>query len=401
MRFPLFPLILLALTAVAASDKNVKQAEKLVGNFSRLEEARQKIGSVLNDSTTPPTAHALFVAGKIEEGAFRHYYRQLALNQADPNVDRTKMADALLAARKYFMEALKLDSVYDKRGRVQTKYSAHIAEFLNGVTPSLYNAGVAYMNKRLYYPQGYEAFKAYAEQPSHSWYRPTQPPLNDSIQATSWFYAGVMAYNAQQYPVAADAFSHSRALGYPKKEVLLNEITCLSLIARSDSTHTDSLTRRITKLSAIGHERFGLSEPVFIKKYIAGLLLEQQSDSAMNVVERALLTDSVSPLLLSMRAALLRDAGQLREAADAYLVVASFDEADPLTRRDAAKTIARYGIELISEVKGTGRTARDRRRDIREKYLMPALRFAESARKELPDDTDIPNTINTIQYYLH
>ena len=402
MRFSLILLLLATFSISGANNsKTVKQAEKLAGNFSRLDEAREKINSALHDSLCPPDARTYFVAGKIEEGAFRHYYKQLAINQADPNIDRTQMADALLAARDYYLKALPLDSIRDKKGNLQTKYSPHIAEFLNSITPSLYNAGVAYMNKRIYYPQGYNAFRAYAETPQYSWYKPAQLAITDSIQASSWFYAGVMAYNAEQYSIAAQSFARAHKLGYPKKEVLLNEMTCLSRIASTDAHLTDSLTHRITALAAEGHRRFGLSTPVFIKKYVAGLLLEERNDSAMSVVENALRTDSVSPLLHSMRAALLRDAGKLHEAADAYLIAASLEGADPLTQRDAAKTIARYGIEIISEIKGTGKSARESRKNIRTKYLQPALHYAEKAKESFPNDPDIENTINTIQYYLH
>lgn len=297
-------------TAVAGVPKSLKQAEKLAGNFDKLADARAKVQEALTDSTYTPDAYAYNVAGRVEAGAFRHYSRLLGINRNDPKVDRTLMADALLSARNYYHKALALDTVTDKKGNRKVNYSPKIANWLNAVTPSLYNAGVAYMNKRMYYPQAYSAFAAYAQAPEQYYYE--GPEMTDSVKSAAWFYAGVMAYNASQLRVATEAFERARRLGYPKKEVLLNEISCLSRIAQAEPERGDSLSLLITRLAAEGHERFGLKEPLFIQKYVVGLVLEQKSDSAMAVVDSALVTNPASGMLHAMRGSLLFKGGILR-----------------------------------------------------------------------------------------
>lgn len=383
-----------------AAPKPLKQAEKLAGNFDKLEEARAKVAEAFADSALSTDAHALFVAGKVEEGAFRHYYKLLGINRNDPKVDRTLMADALLSALSYYERALAVDTVTDKKGKRTTHYSARIAEWLNAVTPSLYNAGVAYMNKRMYYPQAYSAFKAYALAPTKYYYNEGENVMTDSVQANAWFYAGVMAYNAGQYVPAAESFGIARRLGYPRKEVLLNEMSCLSFIIKESPASNDSLSRQLTRLAGIGHERFGLREPLFIKKYVAGLVMENRLDSALSVVDATLASDSVA-MLHAMKGALLYTMGRHSEAAREYLVAAADSAADFTTLKEASKAVAGEGISLLSQVKGNKKAARERREEIRNTYLSPALEFATRAAAIYPDDPDVANTIETIRYYMH
>jgi len=385
-----------------AAPKPLKQAEKLAGDYAKIAEARAKIAEALADSSLRSKAHTYYVAGKVEEGAFRHFYKLLAINRNDPNVDRTQMADALLSARDYYEKALTLDTVTDKKGRRHTTYSDRIAAWLNLVTPSLYNAGVAYMNKRMYYPQAYNAFTAYALVPTRYYYHPTTEAqsLNDSVQANAWYYAGVMAYNAEKYETAAEAFVKSRKLGYKRKEVILNEMSCLGKMAAADSTLNDSMSHRITRLAARGHELHGLSTPLFIKKYVAGLVYEQKPDSALRVVDASLAVAPDMPLLHALKAALLSAAGDIPGSAAEYRLAAASPDADFTTLLEAAKTITREGLSLLDEVHGVGRNAAKRRKEIKEKHLRQALEFAERALEMRKDDTDAANTVEAIRYYM-
>jgi len=394
MVFSVMPMLL-------AAPKSVKQAEKLSARFDKLDDARAKIAAVLADSSVKPDAYTYYVAGKIEENAFRHYSKLLGINRNDPNVDRTLMADALLSAMQYYEKAMTLDTVIDKKGKVSTRYSQRMAEWLNLSVPSLYNAGIAYMNKRMYYPKAYDAFRSYALAPQKHYYSHPAEFLTDSIQANAWFYAGVMAYNANQFTHALQAFEQARILSYPKKEVFLNEIICLSKLIKNDSTLSDSLSHKITLLAAEGHKRFGLKSDVFIKKYVAGLILEELTDSAITVVDSALSGYPDNYMLHAMKAGLLLNKGDLPGSVAEYRIAADHQDADFSTLKEAAKTLAKEGIAMIDMITGTKKKAREKRAQIREQYFAPALAYAMRAQNMSPDDPDLINTIETIEYYLH
>lgn len=50
---------------------------------------------------------------------------------------------------------------------------------------------------------------------------------------------------------------------------------------------------------------------------------------------------------------------------------------------------------------GTRKAAREKRAKIKDDYLRPALVYARRARELKPDDPDLLNTLDTINYYLH
>ena len=191
-----------------------------------------------------------------------------------------------------------------------------------------------------------------------------------------------------------------RSLGYPRKEVFLNEMSSLGFMAKSTTSQHDSLSRQITVLAGEGHRRFGLSEPLFLKKYISGLVMENKLDSALSVVNSTMTTDSI-PMLHAMKGALLYTLGRNSEAAAEYLVAAADKSADFTTLKEASKSVAGEGIALLTQVKGNKKSAQDRRKEIRDTFLTPALNFARRAAEIYPDDPDVANTIETISYYMH
>ena len=93
--------------------------------------------------------------------------------------------------------------------------------------------------------------------------------------------------------------------------------------------------------------------------------------------------------------------GRHSEAAREYLVAAADSAADFTTLKEASKAVAGEGISLLSQVKGNKKAARERREEIRNTYLSPALEFAIRAAAIYPDDPDVANTIETIRYYMH
>ena len=105
-------LCLSAAFAFAANPrKNIRQANKLAGDYTKVKQARELINEVLADSTFTPDAYTYFVAGKIEREAYRHFYKMLSINRKDPNVDLVSMGDALMSANRYFTKCMALDSV--------------------------------------------------------------------------------------------------------------------------------------------------------------------------------------------------------------------------------------------------------------------------------------------------
>lgn len=401
----LFAITLLVISALcgvyAAIPKSAKQAEKLIGNFSQTEKARNLISEALNDTTYTPEAQTYFIAGRIERETYKHFYKLLSINQKDPSVDHVAMADALMGAYKYFTKCMSLDSTYDKKGRLKVKYSPDITQWISTSAPAIYNAGIAYMNKKLYYPKAHDAFITYANLPQLSYFSP-ETSITDSLRANAYFYGGVMAYNAKEFEAAIEAFVNARKYGYTKKEVFLNEISALTHLAKADTTKLKNLSKRITDVAGEGLTHHGVEKtPVFIQKYVAGKLMEGKPEFAMAAIDTSLIKHKEMVMLHTMKAGVYAVMGNNEAAVAEYKVAAENEKADAETLKSASKFIAQYGIDRLDEIKGRSREARAKINDIRNEYLKPALAYAQRAAALIPDDPEISNTIETVNYRLH
>lgn len=395
-----------------SAKKALKQAERLVNSADKAAEARGHIKEALADSVLAADAKTYYIAGKIEAGQFNEDLKHLSINRNDPKVDKVRMGDALMSARDYYIKAMERDTIIDSKGRVQTRYSAQLDEWINAQTPHYYNAGIAYLNKKLYYPQAYNAFLAYAETPRNSSY-----VVTDSARAKAYFYAGVMAFNAKEYKVSAESFAHARQYHYPRKEVLINEMVCLRRIADADSTFLPEAMDRITSISREGVDRFGVNPPLFVQKYVAGRIHSGDFIGAIAMIDSlSNVYPSSKSLLYSLRGVTKIAMRDTVAAIDDFVVASEDSTALFQTLLFTSKLMARKGISELSSIRSTGRHAKKESRQLKEKWLKPARQYAERAKGvarkrdgiygELTDEAveemtrDLENTIATIEYYI-
>lgn len=395
-----------------AAKKALKQAERLVNQPDKASDARGFIKEALADSVLATDAKTYYVAGRIEAGQYNEDMKRLSINRNDPKVDKVKMADALMAARDYYLKAIERDTTVDSKGRIQTHYSAQLDEWINTQTPHYFNSGIAYLNKKLYYPQAYNAFSAYAETPAESAYE-----LTDSARAKAYFYAGVMAFNAKEYKISAKAFEKARLYKYPRKEVLVNEMVCFRRLADADSTFMPEAMERITAISKEGVNRFGVTPPLFIQKYVAGCIWRKDFSGSISMIDSLMTAYPASrSLLLSLRGETDIARKDTAAAIDDFVKASEDSTAMFQTLLTTSKLMAREGIDRISSITATGRQGKKESRLLKEKWLRPARIYAERAKGvsnkrdgifgELADDTveemihDLENTIATIEYYM-
>lgn len=368
---------------------------------SRHAEARKIMNETLSDTLFSPDAYTWHVFALIEREAYKHDYKRLSINRKDPSVDLCAMADALMSAYDYSLRCMALDTVTDKKGNVRVKYSPTLAEWINKSVPAIYNAGIAYMNKKKYWPQAYNSFVKFASMPDMPFYT-DNGAIGDSIRANAYFYGGVMAYNSGHYSEALAAFEKARAHGYTRKEVFLNQISSLSHIARADSLHRDSLSRLITKIAGQGLRLHGVdATPVFIQKYVAGALVEGDAHSALAAIDTALLRHNDMVMLHTMKAGVLASMGDPEAAVAEYKIAATSPKADSATLKTASKFLAEHGISLLDAVTGRNKQARVRTAQIKADYLVPALDYARRASETVKNDPELLNIIETVSYRLH
>lgn len=380
-------------------------------------EARENIAEALKDSVLLKDAKTFYVAGKIEANEYQEALKKLSINRNDPNVDKVAMADALMAAVKYYRLAMALDTVIDSKGNVKTHYSQQLYDWINSQIPQFYNSGIAYLNKKRYYPQAYQAFTEYAESPLSYPEGSQFTAITDSARANAYFYAGVMAFNAGEYAVSAESFRNARAYNYPRKEVIINEMICYKQMADADSSFTPEATLNITLLGKEGIKKFGIKPPVFLQKFVGGAIRSGETNEAYAVVDSLLtLYPEAASLLRSLRAELLLAKKDTLGATTDYRMAAEDSAALFQTLLETSRLMAKEGIRELSQITGTNKAARKKSKEIKNSWLIPARQFAERAKLvankregiygELTDEeiemmiADLDNILATIDYNL-
>lgn len=397
--------------------KAFKQAERIMNDPSKAGEARKQIAEALLDSAYISDPKAYYIAGKIEATQYQEGMKKLSINRNDPNVDRIKMADALMSALKYYEKTISLDTVVDSKGNKRTTYSNQLMDWITNQVPQFYNSGIAYLNKKLYYPQAYNAFMAYAESPDRFENRNAVAEITDSARANGYFYAGVMAFNAGDYAVSAEAFEKARGYKYPKKEALINEMVCYRRLADADSTFLPEAMSKMTAIAGEGVQKYGLTTPMFIQKFAAGNIWSGEAEKAIVAIDSLLtLYPENASLLNSLRGEADIALNDTEAAIADYMKAASDSSASFNTLLNASKLLAAKGIEEADKVAGSSKAAKKKRKQIKDTWLVPAKEYAIRAREaankkdgiygEIPEKAlenmlqDLDNTIATIDYNM-
>lgn len=396
-------LALCALTACGvaqAQKKTVDAAGKLVGNTSKIEEARALIAEAMANPETQDDARTFFVAGQLEEGLFDNDLKKLALNPQDPSVDKTAMYDALFKAYNYYIKALPLDQKPDAKGKIKPKYTKDIASRISNNSSSYFDAGSEYFNNKKFFPQAYNAFMVYGNLPELKELGKNAPQIPDSIRATAYFNAGLGAYFGNDVEKSADAFALARKMGYAKPEAYSYAIACYQSLGQRDSTKMDYAADKIFGIAKEGYEAFGMKEPIFLSNVVNTLTSDKKYDEALALIGKELAAAPDNASLFSLQGFVLDRAGKEVEAEAAYrkvveLPTASFDDL-----KRAARKIALIGTEKFNLLEGNSPEVKAKREDVKNRYFQQALDIAKKANEMKPNDPGVQNIIESMQYNI-
>lgn len=395
-----FALCCAAVASVSAQKKSVDAAQKLVGNDSKVTEARALIKGAFNDPETQNDARTYFVAGAIEQGLYDNSYKKLMINRDDPKVDKLGMCNALIQAFKYYMKALPLDSLPDAKGKVKPKYSKDIANAVGGHAGDYFNAGGTFFNEKKYFPQAYEAFMIYGDLPVMPFFGKNAPAIPDSVRGTAYFNAGLAAYSGNQVEKSAEAFAKAYNNGYTKPEAYIYEIACYQALAQRDTTKIDYAGAKICEVARAGYQKFGLQEPLFITNVVNSLVLDNKFDEAYSIVNKEITANPDNSMLLSLRGFVYDRNDKDAESEADYRKAAEMPDANFETLKNAARKIAHLGTEKWNLIEGNSAEARAARQELKTNYFEKALEIAHKAEAMNPGDSAIRNTIENLEYSL-
>lgn len=396
-------LCLAAVGSMSAQKANVEAAKKLSGKFDKIEEARNLIRQAMENPETANDVNTYYVAGKIEFDAYDKGLQAQAINPGDPSANPEVMAQELLNGYEYFMKAFPLDQVPNEKGEVKPKYTKDMVSKLAGHVNDYFSPGGATMYEvKKYYPEAYQSFMIFAEMPEMPELGSKAPKIDDANRAQSYFNAGLSAYVGNEVLKAADAFSKARNLGYNDAEsnganAYIYEIACWQNVLQRDSTMAQTAQERIFEVAKAGNDKFGMSQPVFLNNLVNAYVMGEKYNEALATVNDLLAANPDNSNLYGLLGYIYDRADNDAESLKAYQKAASYPDCDYETLKNVAKKLYRVGQAKSNDIEPGDKAAKAA---VKTDYIDPAMEIAQRAKAMQPDDFDVNNVIDAIQYFL-
>lgn len=386
-----------ALTPLCAQKVLVDQAEKLSGKTDKLAEARGLIQQAISNPETKDQARTYYVAGKIELDAYDNGIKTKMIKPDDPSVQGTLMADELLAAYNYFLQALPLDSLPNEKGQIKPKYSKDIMNKIKGHASDFFTAGADYYNEKAYYPQAYDAFVLYADLPS-GLLSADAASFNPEQIATSYFNAGLAASQGGATEASGKAFQKARLAGYAQPEAYIYEIACWQTIAQQDDARAHEMQEKIKTVAQAGIDKFGIENPIFLNNLINSMVNDGETDQAIAKLNDLIAQNPDASNLYGLRG-YVYDRIEKDDLSEAdFRQGANLENADFETLKNASNKLYRLGTQKLNEVEGSSAEANEARQNIKQNYFLQAQEYANRANQLQPGDPYIQNILDSIDY---
>ncbi len=399
-RFLTLALCVAAIGTASAQKANVDQAAKLSGKTDQLNQARSLIKQAMENPETQNDARTYYIAGKIEFDAYDNATKAKMINPNDASAQGTAMADELLQGYKYFLKALPLDSLPDEKGKVKPKFSKDMIGKIGGHANDFFTAGADYFNNKDYYPQAYEAFMIYGDLPESGMLGKMAELIDPSQIATSYFNAGLSAYSGNAVDESAKAFRKARLAGYDDPNCYIYEIACWQSIAQKDESRMKEAQSKILDVAKAGNEKYGLAQPIFINNMINSIVTDGKIDEALAELNKIIEANPDNANLYGLRGYVYDRAEKDTESEADYRKAASLPDVDFETLKNASKKIFRVGTSKWNNLEGVSPETTAARQDIKTNYFETAKQIAEKAQAMQPDDSDIQNVLESINYAL-
>lgn len=284
--------ILISLSAtVAAQQRILGEVKKKLNTLSLTADtykgAISTLKPALNNDETKNLAETWYLQGKLQYG---FYDKCIDTKSIGKKVDVKAMGHALIDGYNGYIKALELDTIVetDKKGnpkidkktgqpRIKTKFSAEIVAKIIG-----HQIDYNLVGSELYNIQDWDgafaAWDIYCDINNLS-YKNTGKVLHDSVMGQARYYQALVKWQKGDNKSAVNYFAQARTLGYVKKESYDYALVCLSTI--DDDAGIISLARE-------AYERFGASDPQYVRVLINDHINNKQYDKANALLDQVI-----------------------------------------------------------------------------------------------------------------
>ena len=153
---------------------------------------------------------------------------------------------------------------------------------------------------------------------------------------------------------SAEAFKNTARPSYQQHEAYVYEIACWQTVAQRDEARTAEAQKHIMDVAkGLGHEKFGLEQPIFINNMINALVVDNKIDEALAELNKVIDANPDNAALYGLRG-YVYDRADNDDASEAdYRKAADMANVDFETLKNASKKIFRIGTKKWDSIEGT------------------------------------------------
>lgn len=297
--FALMFLILMSPVAASAQKKEIQTAKDQVKAGKNLDQAAASMKKLLADSANRTnkkiwTIYFDAVRKQYEQGNEKLYLKQ-----------KYDTAQLFNYTRQLFEVAFQYDSVEtapDRKGRRDFEFRKGHSEYLAHIRSNLYNGGIWFLNKKKY-PDAYKFFDCYIECASQPMFKQYNYGVKDKHLPTAAYYAVYSGYKMKD-PKATLHHSYEALKDTVHYNYMLQYLAETYMLEKDTVRYVASLKEGFKRVPTF---------PYFFPRLVEYYVVRNQLDSAMTVVNEALIVVPDSDVYLAAKSNLLLEQGKLQE----------------------------------------------------------------------------------------
>lgn len=365
----LFLVAMLSVAPVMAQKKEIIAAKDQVKSGKNLDQAQANMQKLLKDSVNRSNKKIWTVLYDAVRKQYEQGNENLYLKQ---QYDTAKLFNL---ARQLFVIAQDFDSVEmvpDVKGRTKLEYRKEHAEYLDKIRPNLFVGGL-WMVRKQKYSDAYQLFDQYihcASLPLFAHYAYRQNDQRIPLAAYWAVYCGYKMKNPKatlhhSYEALKDTAHYDYMLQY---------------LAETYKIEKDTARYEQTLKEGFDHSpKF----PFFFPRLVEFYSHEDRLDLAMQVVDKALATDSLNTTYLFTKSTILLNQGKNKESIRISDQLIAMKDSLPEIYYNAGLAYFNMAVELDKNVQ----VSRKRHAEILALY-QKALPYLEQYRRLQPEEQD-------------
>lgn len=360
---------LLLAVPMQAQKKEIAAAKDLVKAGNNLEQAQSSMQKLLADSANRTNKKIWVVLYEAIKKQYEQGNEKLYLKQAYDTAKLFNVTKQLFIVAQQFDS---IDALPNKKGKAEIEYRKAHADYLSVIRPNLYRGGTWFIKKQNY-KDAYQLFDQYLQCASHPLFSHYDYEQKDPLLAQAAYWSVYCGYKMQD----AKATLH---YAYEALKDQQHYDYMLQYLAETYRLEQD--TARYVQILKEGFRhapKFSFFFPRLVEFYAD----KNQLDSAMAVVDSALVIDPKNELYLYTKSTILLNQGKNKECIDICDGLLAQNDSLPEVYYNAGLAWFNQAVELDKNVQ----LSRKRRQEILDIY-QKARPLLEKYRQMQPDMAD-------------